>query len=315
MKLVSEGAEPPIFTSVSEVNFVAVIQLHKSLISKTNERQGCSEERGRNGVVVGDGTIGDAGGLFSKTRYKFWAIAAILLRALWARFTGSVTLKWSGAGNVNNPLSDSFNSPVLDLHILVPIYLGCWSGLDLKSLWWCGGVGCRHDEEGFRSEIAVVVVVRCHQLHHSINFVAVIQLHKSLISKTNERQGCSEERGRNGVVVGDGTIGDAGGLFSKTRYKFWAIAAILLRALWARFTGSVTLKWSGAGNVNNPLSDSFNSPVRDLHILVPIYLGCWSGLDLKSLWWCGGVGCRHDEEGFRSEIAVVVVVRWCRVPT
>lgn len=58
------------------------------------------------------------------------------------------------------------------------------------------------------------------------------------------------------------------GLFSKTRYKFWAITAILLLALWSMFTGSVTLKWSGAGNDNNPLSDSFDSPVRDLDILV-----------------------------------------------
>ncbi|KAI3686685.1 hypothetical protein L1987_80368 [Smallanthus sonchifolius] len=63
---------------------------------------------------------------------------------------------------------------------------------------------------------------------------------------------------------GNDTIG---GLFSKTRYKFWAIAAILLLALWSMFTGSVTLKWSGAGNVNNPLSDSFDSPVRDVDIL------------------------------------------------
>ncbi|KAI3686070.1 hypothetical protein L1987_79740 [Smallanthus sonchifolius] len=38
--------------------------------------------------------------------------------------------------------------------------------------------------------------------------------------------------------------------------------------------------------------------------------------NLKSLWWwwCVGVGCRRDEEGFRSEIAVAVAVvrwRWC----
>ncbi|KAL8216105.1 hypothetical protein R6Q57_022942 [Mikania cordata] len=69
----------------------------------------------------------------------------------------------------------------------------------------------------------------------------------------------------------NGTIGAGGGaggsLFSKSRYKFWAIVAILLLALWSMFTGSVTLKWSGAGNVNNPLSDSFDSPVRDLDIL------------------------------------------------
>ncbi|KAI7734202.1 hypothetical protein M8C21_003403 [Ambrosia artemisiifolia] len=68
---------------------------------------------------------------------------------------------------------------------------------------------------------------------------------------------------------GNATINGGGGngLFSKTKYKFWAITAILLLALWSMFTGSVTLKWSGAGNVNNSLSDSFDSPVRDLDIL------------------------------------------------
>ncbi|XP_076926151.1 uncharacterized protein LOC143589209 [Bidens hawaiensis] len=60
---------------------------------------------------------------------------------------------------------------------------------------------------------------------------------------------------------------NATNLFTKTRYKFWAITAILLLALWSMFTGSVTLKWSAAGNDNNPLSDSFDSPVRDLDIL------------------------------------------------
>ncbi|PWA55183.1 hypothetical protein CTI12_AA429690 [Artemisia annua] len=58
-----------------------------------------------------------------------------------------------------------------------------------------------------------------------------------------------------------------GGLLSKSRYKLWAIGAILLLALWSMFTGSVTLKWSAAGADNNPLSDSFDSPVRDLDIL------------------------------------------------
>lgn len=70
----------------------------------------------------------------------------------------------------------------------------------------------------------------------------------------------------------NGINSGGGGLFSKTRYKFWAITAILLLALWSMFTGSVTLRWSGAGNVSNPLSDSFDSPVRDLDILVPISL-------------------------------------------
>ncbi|KAK9080301.1 hypothetical protein SSX86_000059 [Deinandra increscens subsp. villosa] len=73
----------------------------------------------------------------------------------------------------------------------------------------------------------------------------------------------------NGTIGGGSGGGGGGGnnLFSKTRYKFWAIAAILLLAMWSMFTGSVTLKWSGAGNVSNPLSDSFDSPVRDLDIL------------------------------------------------
>ncbi|KAL7602364.1 uncharacterized protein LOC111894843 [Lactuca sativa] len=65
----------------------------------------------------------------------------------------------------------------------------------------------------------------------------------------------------------NGINSGGGGLFSKTRYKFWAITAILLLALWSMFTGSVTLRWSGAGNISNPLSDSFDSPVRDLDIL------------------------------------------------
>ncbi|GJV18339.1 DUF1195 domain-containing protein [Tanacetum coccineum] len=63
------------------------------------------------------------------------------------------------------------------------------------------------------------------------------------------------------------TTVNSGGLLSKSRYKLWAIGAILLLALWSMFTGSVTLKWSGAAGDNNPLSDSFDSPVRDLDIL------------------------------------------------
>ncbi|XVF15737.1 hypothetical protein REPUB_Repub09cG0181500 [Reevesia pubescens] len=50
-------------------------------------------------------------------------------------------------------------------------------------------------------------------------------------------------------------------LFGKGRYKFWALAAILLLAFWSMFTGTVTLRWS-AGNLNR-LSDDFDSPIHD----------------------------------------------------
>ncbi|EOX91137.1 hypothetical protein QUC31_002962 [Theobroma cacao] len=50
-------------------------------------------------------------------------------------------------------------------------------------------------------------------------------------------------------------------LFGKGRYKFWALAAILLLAFWSMFTGTVTLRWS-AGNLNR-LSDDLDSPIHD----------------------------------------------------
>ncbi|KAF8405199.1 hypothetical protein HHK36_010099 [Tetracentron sinense] len=50
--------------------------------------------------------------LFGKGRYKFWALAAILLLAFWSMFTGTVTLKWS-AGNLNR-ISDDIDTPILD---------------------------------------------------------------------------------------------------------------------------------------------------------------------------------------------------------
>ncbi|XP_073127379.1 uncharacterized protein [Henckelia pumila] len=34
-------------------------------------------------------------GLFGRGKYKLWALAVIILLALWSMFTGSVTLKWS----------------------------------------------------------------------------------------------------------------------------------------------------------------------------------------------------------------------------
>ncbi|XP_052300176.1 uncharacterized protein LOC102620496 isoform X1 [Citrus sinensis] len=50
-------------------------------------------------------------------------------------------------------------------------------------------------------------------------------------------------------------------IFGKGRYKFWALAAILLLAFWSMFTGTVTLRWS-AGNLNR-LSDDLGSPIHD----------------------------------------------------
>ncbi|XAR61779.1 hypothetical protein NMG60_11016294 [Bertholletia excelsa] len=59
----------------------------------------------------------------------------------------------------------------------------------------------------------------------------------------------------------EGSNGGGGFLLGKGRYKFWALAAILLLAFWSMLTGTVTLKWS-AGNLN-PLSDDFDSPIHD----------------------------------------------------
>lgn len=50
-------------------------------------------------------------------------------------------------------------------------------------------------------------------------------------------------------------------LFGKGRYKFWALAAILLLAFWSMLTGTVTLRWS-AGNLNR-LSDDLEPPIHD----------------------------------------------------
>ncbi|ONH96792.1 hypothetical protein PRUPE_7G152400 [Prunus persica] len=54
---------------------------------------------------------------------------------------------------------------------------------------------------------------------------------------------------------------DSSVVLGKGRYKFWALAAILLLAFWSMFTGTVTLRWS-AGNLNR-LSDDLDSPIRD----------------------------------------------------
>lgn len=54
--------------------------------------------------------------------------------------------------------------------------------------------------------------------------------------------------------------------FGKGRYKFWALAAILLLAFWSMFTGTVTLRWS-AGNLNRFTEDLDNYIHDDLDVL------------------------------------------------
>ncbi|KHN41992.1 hypothetical protein glysoja_003732 [Glycine soja] len=49
-------------------------------------------------------------------------------------------------------------------------------------------------------------------------------------------------------------------LFGKGRYKFWALAAILLLAFWSMFTGTVSLRWSGT---LNSLSNDIDTPIHD----------------------------------------------------
>lgn len=63
---------------------------------------------------------------------------------------------------------------------------------------------------------------------------------------------------------------DSSLIFGKGRYKFWALAAILLLAFWSMFTGTVTLRWS-AGNLNR-LSDDLDIPIHDdLDVLVSCF--------------------------------------------
>ncbi|KAH0463980.1 hypothetical protein IEQ34_006766 [Dendrobium chrysotoxum] len=53
-------------------------------------------------------------GLFYRSRYKFWALAAILLLAFWSMLAGTVTLKWS-IGNLNGISGDSLSHEDLDV--------------------------------------------------------------------------------------------------------------------------------------------------------------------------------------------------------
>ncbi|XVE69907.1 hypothetical protein DITRI_Ditri10aG0028900 [Diplodiscus trichospermus] len=57
--------------------------------------------------------------------------------------------------------------------------------------------------------------------------------------------------------------GSAAGLFGKSGYKLWVLAAILLLAFWSMFTGSVSLKWS-SGDLTR-FSDDSEFSVHDDH--------------------------------------------------
>ncbi|CAH1437271.1 unnamed protein product [Lactuca virosa] len=48
--------------------------------------------------------------IFRRGRYKFWALAAIILLAFWSMFTGTVTLRLS-VGNLNRLSDDIANGP------------------------------------------------------------------------------------------------------------------------------------------------------------------------------------------------------------
>lgn len=62
------------------------------------------------------------------------------------------------------------------------------------------------------------------------------------------------------------------GLFGKGKYKFWALAAILLLAFWSMFTGTVSLRWSGT---LNSLSHDLETPIHDdLDVLVSFSCYC-----------------------------------------
>lgn len=51
---------------------------------------------------------------FGRGRYKFWALAAIILLAFWSILTGTVTLRWSAANLNQLSERDSLDFPLLD---------------------------------------------------------------------------------------------------------------------------------------------------------------------------------------------------------
>ncbi|EPS67837.1 hypothetical protein M569_06941, partial [Genlisea aurea] len=55
--------------------------------------------------------------------------------------------------------------------------------------------------------------------------------------------------------------------FGRSHYKFWALAVILLLALWSMIIGAATLRWS-AGDLNRPTDDYSSPSVEDLDVLI-----------------------------------------------
>ncbi|CDP02042.1 unnamed protein product [Coffea canephora] len=52
-------------------------------------------------------------------------------------------------------------------------------------------------------------------------------------------------------------------IFGRGRYKFWALAAIILLAFWSILTGTVTLRWSAANLNQLSNRDSLDFPLPD----------------------------------------------------
>ncbi|KAL6588008.1 hypothetical protein OROMI_000986 [Orobanche minor] len=58
------------------------------------------------------------------------------------------------------------------------------------------------------------------------------------------------------------SLSDSPNIFGRGRYKFWALAAILLLAFWSMLTGTVTLRWS-AGDLKDRFNDDYSSHSAD----------------------------------------------------
>nr|GMC67824.1 Aldehyde dehydrogenase [Ipomoea batatas] len=55
-------------------------------------------------------------------------------------------------------------------------------------------------------------------------------------------------------------------VFGRSRYKFWALAAMLMLSFWSILTGTVTLRWS-AGNLNTVSHDIDIAIHEDLDVI------------------------------------------------
>ncbi|KAL8506760.1 hypothetical protein ACS0TY_017599 [Phlomoides rotata] len=60
---------------------------------------------------------------------------------------------------------------------------------------------------------------------------------------------------------------DSSSIFGHGRYKFWALAAILMLAFWSMLTGTVTLRWSAEDLQSQVNQDYITPSVEDLDVL------------------------------------------------